>query len=115
MRTRKATNDPGSAASALNKAKAAKEKDRAATFTINYQTEMHGHAWLPVTSPKSGHIVYVPLPIRLIVQIPDEKGGGCIIRGAHGDEQSTKENIVEILGLLGGFPLKPASSWSLAG
>lgn len=77
-------------------------------------TSMSG--WLKVTSQKSGYFVFVPLPIRLIHQIPDEKGGGCIVRGAHGDESTTKENIVEILGALNGYPVGgDVSYWSLAG
>lgn len=73
-------------------------------------------AWLKVTSQKSGHFVYLPLPIRLIQQIPDEKGGGCLIRGAQGDEATAKENIVEILTALNGYPVGgDVSSWSLAG
>lgn len=72
--------------------------------------------WLKVTSQKTGYFVYVPLPIRLIVQLPDEKGGGCIVRGAHGDESTTKESIVEILKALNGYPVGGwASSWCLAG
>lgn len=71
-------------------------------------------AWLKVTSQKSGHFVYLPLPIRLIQQIPDEKGGGCLVRGAQGDEATAKENIVEVLTALNGYPVGgDVSSWSL--
>ena len=73
-------------------------------------------AWLKVTSQKSGYFVYVPLPIRLIHQIPDKKGGGCIVRGAHGDESTAKESIVEIMEALNGYPIGGAiSTWAPAG
>jgi len=73
-------------------------------------------AWLKITSQKSGHFVYLPLPIRLIQQIPDEKGGGCLIRGAQGDEATAKENIIEILTALNGYPVGgDVSSCALAG
>lgn len=70
--------------------------------------------WLPVTSQKTGHKVFLPLPIRLITQLPDEKGGGCIVRGAYGDESTAKENICEILRVLNGVPIgKGASCWEI--
>ncbi len=72
--------------------------------------------WLKVTSIKTGYTVLVPLPIRLIHQIPDEKGGGCIVRGAHGDEATAKESIVQILTALNGYPVGgDISTWALAG
>lgn len=71
-------------------------------------------AWLRVTSKKTGYLVFVPLPIRLIHQLPDSEGGGCIVRGAHGDEATATETIVEILDVLGGYPLQGASAWSIA-
>lgn len=72
--------------------------------------------WLPVTSKKTGFKVFVPLPIRLIQQIPEEQGGGCMVRGAHGDESTTKENILQILDMLNAHPLgSGAGFWQLAG
>lgn len=69
--------------------------------------------WLQVTGQESGSNIFIPLPIRLITQL-SETEGGCIVRGAHGDEVKTKENILQILDRLNGFPLRSASVWSLA-
>lgn len=71
--------------------------------------------WLKVTSKNTGRLNYLPLPIRLIQQIPDEEGGGCIVTGAHGDMSTAKESIIEILDLLGGYAIGGASAWSIAG
>jgi hypothetical protein len=72
--------------------------------------------WLKVTSKKTGLFVYLPLPIRLIQQLPDEQGGGCLVRGACGDESTTKENIVEIFSMLNACLVSgDISCWSLAG
>jgi hypothetical protein len=70
--------------------------------------------WLQVTGAESGRNIFVPLPIRLITQLSLDAADGCIVRGAHGDEVKTKENILEILDRLGGYPLKSAGVWALA-
>lgn len=84
------------------------------SITVKQVSPLPQSAWLQVTSLKTGWKVFVPLPIRLIQQIPDEKGGGCLIRGAHGDETTSRENIVEVLGMLNGYSLTDAACWSLA-
>lgn len=72
--------------------------------------------WLPVTSKKTGLLVLLPLPIRMIQRLPAENGadGGCLIRGAHGDESTAKESVLEILGMLNGYALGAVSEWYLA-
>lgn len=71
--------------------------------------------WIPLTSKKDGNKVFLPLPIRMIRQVPTEKGGGCVVRGYYGDECVTKENICEILRVLNGVPLgEGASCWEIA-
>lgn len=69
---------------------------------------------LRVTSKKTGHAIYLPLPIRLIEQVPDAEGGGCIVRGAYGDTSTAKEGICKILDRLSWIPLDGASEWALA-
>jgi len=86
-----------------------------ASISVKTVSSLPHSGWLPVTSLKSGYTVFVPLPIRLIHQIPDNKGGGCIVRGAHGDEATARESVLEVLGMLNGYPLKTVSTWSLAG
>ena len=92
------------------------EYDLDSKFKVTFRTVApNTSAWLKVTSQRTGFHVYVPLPIRLIQQIPDARGGGCIVRGAHGDEATTKENIVEILEALNGYPIGGAAScWVVA-
>jgi hypothetical protein len=91
-------------------------EDSSRSISVRMSTVVPGMSpWLPVTSKKTGYKIFVPLPIRLIQQIPDSEGGGCIVRGAEGDEATAKESIVQILDWLGGFPLgEGASSWAIA-
>lgn len=94
----------------------AKEPDRVAWLKVSTVSLPETSLWLRVTSLKTGYDVYVPLPIRLIQVIPTKDGqGGCLVRGAHGDETTAKEGILEILGRLNGAPLGGASEWQLAG
>lgn len=72
--------------------------------------------WIPLTSKKNENKVFVPLPIRLIQQIPEEKGGSCVVRGVYGDDILVAENICEIFRVLNGTPIgKGAACWELAG
>lgn len=92
----------------------------AGPFNVTVRAAPNMSGWLKVTSQKSGYFIFVPLPIRLIHQIPDDKGGGCIVRGANGDESTTKESVTEILEALNGYPVGGAAStwasesWALA-
>lgn len=91
-------------------------KDELKTFNVSVKTVAFPKmsAWAPFTDPTERK-VFIPLPIRLIVQIPDNDGAGCIIKSCHGDEIRVRENIVEVLTILNGYPLgEGASSWSIA-
>lgn len=96
--------------------KESEEKKEKLFAAIQMKTNIpEGTFWLPVTSKKSGYKVFLPLPIRLIQQIPDAQGGGCIVRGYYGDECITTENIVEVLRMMNGAPLgEGASCWEIA-
>lgn len=72
--------------------------------------------WIPLTSKRNGNKVFIPLPIHLIQQISEEKGGGCVVRSKYGDEILVTENICEIFRVLNGTPIgKGAACWELAG
>lgn len=107
---------PSVDSAAPKKSAAAPKEDSGRSISVRMATVVPGMSpWLPVTSKKTGYRVFVPLPIRLIHQIPDSEGGGCIVRGVHGDEATAKESIVQILDWIGGFPLREgASSWVIA-
>ena len=93
----------------------ASDKSKVYALTMRFSfPEPNG--WLRVTSAKTERDVYVPLPIRLIQVIPPEgdNPGGCLIRGAHGDEALSKEGIIEILNRLNGYALGGAHEWALA-
>lgn len=99
-----------------NKKLATETKHTISAKFVTQPTFAPSSLWLKVTSKKNGLFVYLPLPIRLIQQLPDEQGGGCLVRGAHGDESTTRENIVEIFNMLNACPVSgDISSWSLAG
>jgi hypothetical protein len=82
-------------------------------FSISIRTMVPGAAspWLRVTSEKTGLAVYLPLPIRLIQELPS---GGSLVTGAHGDVSTAKESPLAILDMLNGVPLGGRSEWWIA-
>lgn len=86
------------------------------TVSIKMIVASPASPWLPITSKKTGLQVLLPLPIRMIQRLPAENGhdGGCLVRGAHGDESTAKESVLEILEMLNGYPLGDVAEWRLA-
>lgn len=87
------------------------------TVNLNYKVIRSGSVtlFLPLTGKKTNRRVYLPLPIRLIQEMTEIEGGGCLVRGYYGDECLAAEDIVEIFTLLGAASLgEGVSSWHLA-
>lgn len=89
------------------------------TFEVNYKLAVARPGasvtiFLPLTSKKTNRRVYLPLPIRLIQEMTELEGGGCLVRGYYGDEVLAQENIVDILTMIGACSLGGVASWNLA-